>query len=80
MGKTPFITPKERQKRVEIMLKKLGWSYYKLAQEMRTNPETLYRCIKVRDGETGPQNEPATDTLKRLARALGVQAGFFIDR
>ena len=78
MPKSIFITAKERDARIRVLLDRQGWSWYRLAKEMNMNPGSIYRALKY---EVGQKNrEPSLPTLKRLARALGVRAGFFIDR
>ena len=70
-----FISRYERLNKIEALLAHNDWTWYRLAKEMNTDRSVI--CRAFRDKR---KTEPSLVVLKRLARAFGVSAGFFIDR
>lgn len=77
--KDQFLSHDERSRRVEATLKTLGWSWYKLAQEMGVDQMTVSRHLKWR-GRADIINDPKLSLLKALARATCTTVGFWVDR
>lgn len=77
MGRTRFISAGERQKRIEVLMRRKGWTYYRLAEAMGRNETSVRRSVVLKDGRSP---DPSVNTIKAIARALGVTAGFLIDR
>jgi transcriptional regulator with XRE-family HTH domain len=73
-----FISRADRTRRINVLLKRKGWSWYQLGKEMNMADTTVRRAFL----NIPPQvaTEPSLKTLKSLARALNVSAGFFIDK
>ena len=72
-----FLTPIGRKKRIVALLKRNGWTWYRLAKEMNMDESTIYRAFKQVDG--AKEYDPSLKTLKALARAFHVSVGFFVD-
>ena len=79
MAKILFITPLERQHRVEVLMRRHGWTKNRLAKEMNVSQISLQRSFWRRK-DCGTYANVSLSTLKRVARALGVTVGFLVDR
>jgi plasmid maintenance system antidote protein VapI len=55
---------KINKKRIELDLKRLGWSKYRLAQEMNAKHQWVYHVLNNENGLT-------LKTIERFAEALG---------
>lgn len=75
-----FITPYVRRQRIEVLLRRKGWTWYRLAKEMRMEETSVCRSLKRNKATAGRDRfNPSLKTLKALARALDVSVGFFVD-
>lgn len=72
-----FLTTVERQKRIESVLNRRGWSWYQLAKAMRREPSNVLRCFK---DVKNPKYNPSLSILKDCAVALGVSVEFLIEK
>jgi len=77
MAVSKFITPHERRKRIEALLRLNDWSWYRLAKEMNMERTAVVRALKQKTGVRG--NDPSLGTLKAVARAFGVSVGYLVD-
>ena len=78
MGRSLFITPLERLRRVEVLMRRDNLSWYRLSQLMKVSQISVQRSIQQRND--GSWCDPRISTIKALARALDVSAGFLLDR
>ena len=72
-----FISAYERRQRIEALLKVRGITWFKLAELAGTYPSTLYHGYRVQPHE---KRDISLRSLTNIAKALGVTAGFLIDR
>ena len=77
-GKRLFLTGFERRKRVEALMKQAGLTWYGLSRKMNRDQISVQRAFMPKKYGTYP--DPRISTIVSVAKALGVSAGFFIDR
>jgi len=75
-----FITPYVRKQRIEALLKRNDWTWYRLSQEMNMDNTSVVRALKIKHSHDRKNFDPSLKTIKALARAFNVSAGFFIDQ
>ena len=80
MAKILFITPLQRQRRIEVLMRRYGWTKYRLAKEMGVHAIALQRAFWRRKDLDNSYADVRLSTLKRVARALGVTVGFLTDK
>ena len=77
-GKTKFITNYERRCRIEALMKNQGnMTWYALAKKMNKDRASVVRALRK---EKNSRNTVTLELVEACARALGVSAGFLIDR
>jgi hypothetical protein len=74
-----FISFEERRKRIEIVLRRREWSWYRLSQEMNMAQTTVQRLFKFKL-PNGKEPDPQISMIRRLARATNTSMGFWLDR
>lgn len=79
MRRRQFISPSERERRITVLMKRNDWTWYRLAKEMGMGRTSALRSLSP-SSSVYAGCDPSLDTLKRLARAFGTSAGFFIDQ
>ena len=72
-----FLSWKERRRRIEVVLNRRRWTWYKLSKEMGMNQTAVQRSLK--NPPLGDKNL-TLEVAKRLARATGTTVGFWVDR
>lgn len=72
-----FLSPHERQQRIEAVMKRKGWTWYHLAKLMRRPQPNVQKTFK---DVPDPKRNPSLGMLKDLAVALNVSVGFLVDR
>ena len=74
-----YLTPLERRRKINsiLQMKRPRWTWYRLAKEMNMSPTAVARAFKC--GKDG-QSNMRLDTIKALARALGVSVGWLVDK
>ena len=78
-GKRIFITALEREKRIEVLMRRKKMNWHQLSLAMGRDQSSTMRVLKAkRDGSKQP--DPRISTIKSVAKALGVSAGFMLDR
>lgn len=79
MPQSRFISFNERRNRIEALLRRRGWTWYKLAQEMNMAQTTVQRLFKFPRPD-GREPDPPVSIIRRLARATDTSMGFWLDR
>jgi len=69
-----FITPTQRSSRIKRAMKLRGMTYYALAMKMGVQTNVVQKMVEK------PSDHVKVGSLIRIAAALGVSAGFLIDR
>jgi len=72
-----FISAYERRQRIEAVMKLQGITWFGLAKIANCYTTTINRAMRV---EPGSKDRASVEMIKRVAKALGVSAGFLIDR
>ena len=72
-----FLTPKERQERMQKLLDHYGWSWYHLSQLMGRGLNSLQNSFYVGKGAS---DKMSLETIMLAAESLGVTVGFLVDR
>lgn len=79
MPKDPlFISAYERRRRIEELLKLHDMTWYALAKKMGKTQTSVAQAFKVQPNDV--RRRLSVDMIHRCARALGVSAGFLMDR
>lgn len=78
MAKVLFLTPLERQRRIEALMKLHGWTNNRLSIEMKVGAIAVRRAFWKRP-DCGTYADVHLSTIKKVARALGVSVGYLVD-
>ncbi len=79
MASSRFLSFDDRRKRIEIVLRRRDWTWYRLSQEMNMAQTTVQRLFKVKRADGG-EPDPPISIIRRLARATNTSMGFWLDR
>ncbi len=69
-----FLTPEQRSSRIKRAMKAKGLNYYKLGKLSGMDCNVIVKMLEK------PSHHMKVGSLMRIAAALGVSAGFLVDR